>query len=83
MINVTGQEIQEGRKQYEDFLKGITGGFFTSLFDSISKAKGPNLFRIATGFPGETFAYLEYTGMLNMLHWTVDGKRYVPGITHD
>jgi hypothetical protein len=82
MINVTSQEIQEGRKQYQDFFNRRSGDFYTNLFHAIAFADQRNINLLATAFPGAVFAYLEYTDMLNRVRWMVDGKLYVRAGDH-
>ena len=59
---------------YGEFQRGMTGGFFTSLFHSIAKAKNENVYKLALGFPGEVYAYQEYTGSLDPYHWDIEGE---------
>jgi hypothetical protein len=74
LIKITVKQMEEGQKTYLEFMQGMSGGFYTSLFDSIARSKGENTYKLALGFPGEVWAYLEYTGMLNRLSWDVEGE---------
>lgn len=73
-MNITKQQIEEGRKMYSEFQKGMSGGFFTALFHAISRAKGENVYKMAAGFPGEVYAYREYIGALDPYHWDIEGE---------
>lgn len=59
---------------YWEFQRGMTGGFFTSLFHSIAKAKNENVYKLAMGFPGEVYAYQEYIGSLDPYAWDIEGE---------
>jgi hypothetical protein len=74
LIKITIDQMEEGQKHYLEFMEGMSGGFYTSLFDSIARSKGENTYKLALGFPGEVWAYLEYTGMLNRISWDVEGE---------
>lgn len=73
-MNITKQQIEEGRKSYEEFHKGMSGGFTTYLFEAIAKAKGENIYKMALGYPGEVYAYREYIGALDPYHWDIEGE---------
>ena len=73
-MNITKQQIEEGRKNYDEFQRGMTGGFYTFLFEAIAKAKNENIYKMAMGFPGEVYAYREYIGALDPYHWDIEGE---------
>lgn len=71
---ITKQQIVEGKKMYSEFQKGMSGGFYTALFEAIAKAKGGNVYKMAAGFPGEVYAYCDYVGSLDPYHWDIEGE---------
>ncbi|MEP9408530.1 hypothetical protein ABKP09_19625 [Peribacillus frigoritolerans] len=73
-MNITKQQIEDGRKSYEEFQKGMSGGFYTALFQAIASAKGENIYKMALGFPGEVYAYREYIGGLDPYYWDIEGE---------
>lgn len=75
-MKITKAEIEEGRKMYQEFLKGMSGGFYTSLFETIARSKNENTYKMSKAFPGEVYAYLEYTGMLYRVSWDIEGETF-------
>lgn len=73
-MEITKKQIEEGQKMYSEFQRGMTGGFFTALFHAISRAKAENIFKMDAGFPGEVYAFQEYTGSLDPYQWDIEGE---------
>lgn len=65
---VSLQAVNEGRKDYQDFLFGRSSHFFTHLFNTIAFANRTNIKKLAIIFPGHVFAYEEHmqTGRLKI-----------------
>lgn len=57
---------------YHDFLRGMTGGFYTKLFQLIPSADPINKRKLAKAFPGCTYAYCEHTGELEHMDFIID-----------
>lgn len=68
------KQIEEGRRHYNEFQKGMSGGFYTNLFKTIAAAKNENIYKMAQGFPGEVYAYREYIGGLDPFMWDIEGE---------
>lgn len=54
--DLSDEEMAVVRWQYR-----MNGGFYTSLWDAITKADDVNLNRLAYGFPAEVEGYILYT----------------------
>ena len=51
-----GAKLNDGEKHLVEFQKDMSGSFFTTLFNALFLADGPNMARMALGFPEETLA---------------------------
>lgn len=64
MVEITIHEIESGREKYHEFLNGMSGGFYSSLFALIPHSDHTNRRKLLQAFPSEVFAYLEQVGEL-------------------
>jgi hypothetical protein len=72
LLKISKDEIIHGRRLLHEFTKGSSGGFYTALFVSIGRADDKNIKKLAKGFPGLVWAYLEQKGTLSKVDWEYD-----------
>ncbi len=52
--------LNRGERKLKEYLAGMSGGFYTSLFDAAFKADSVNLSRLGEGFLEEAKAVYRY-----------------------
>jgi hypothetical protein len=69
---------QEAQEKLEMFLEGKLGSFYTSLFDTISKADNENRKKLKESFPELIYVFERKMEYQNVEYLTDDGKEYFP-----
>lgn len=67
ICEVSEKELEKARREYQFFLVGKTGSFTAHLFQAIASADIWNKRRLARVYGAHVYAYLEYTGELNLI----------------
>jgi hypothetical protein len=57
MYEVTTEQIKKTIEEYKHFLNGKSGGFITSLYQTINKADMQNQAKLAKAYPAEVLVY--------------------------
>ncbi len=52
--------MNQGERKLFEFLQGMSGSFYTRLFQAIQVADGVNTEKLRTGFPEEVEAHVRY-----------------------
>lgn len=74
---ITKDQIEKGRKEFDDYMRGRQGSFYTSLFQAIAHSIGENTRKLAEGFPGEVYAYVEYVYPERLTMFQVEGEPFM------
>lgn len=67
-----------GERHLFEWQRGMSGSFFATLFDLLTKADGENLARLEGAYPSEVVAFRRYRGESG--YWDAVQKRYMEWI---
>ena len=70
-IKISSNEIRVGVEKYQDSLNDRSGCFYKYLFETIIRADGDNLKKLAKLYPGEVYAVLSATNHLELVSFEI------------